>query len=48
MKIIVLGYTPANDDGRLHVQDAIYSREGLCPTLTAQQYKDPKRIMVDD
>ena len=32
----------------IHLEDYVYSEEGLAPTLTARDYKDPRRILINE
>lgn len=47
-KIIVLGILPAvnKQSTYTHLQDYVYSEDGISPTLTARDYKDPRRILI--
>ena len=37
---------PEVGSGHIHLQDYIYDARGVCPTITARDYKDPRRILV--
>lgn len=37
---------PEVGSGKVHLQDYIYGSNGICPTLTARDYKDPRRILI--
>ena len=46
-KIITVGVIqPEKGSGKIHLKDYIYSSFGVSPTLTARDYKDPRRILV--
>lgn len=49
-KIIVVGVMRAanTQSEHIHLEDYVYSEEGLAPTLTARDYKDPRRILVNE
>lgn len=36
---------PKNND-KTHSQNFVYHWGGICPTLCAKDYKDPKRVLV--
>lgn len=37
---------PDVGSGKVHLQDYVYSAGGVAPTLTARDYKDPRKILV--
>ena len=46
-EIITVGLMqPDVGSGRVHLQDYVYDSEGICPTLTARDFKDPRRILI--
>ena len=46
-EIIILGVIqPLVGSGKIHLQDYIYSSLGIAPTLTARDWKDPRKIVV--
>lgn len=38
---------PDVGSGKVHLQDYVYSSGGVSPALTARDYKDPRRILVE-
>lgn len=48
-KIIVVGVLRAanTQSEHIHLEDYIYSEDGISPTLMARDYKDPRRILVN-
>jgi hypothetical protein len=48
-KILVVGVIRAEhtNSEHIHINDLVYSEEGLAPTLTARDYKDPRRILIN-
>lgn len=49
-KIIVAGILRGENSlsDHIHLEDYIYSEEGVSPTLTARDYKDPRRILINE
>ena len=49
-KIIVVGVIRAEhtNSEHIHINDLVYSEEGISPTLTARDYKDPRRILINE
>lgn len=46
-EIITVGLMqPDVGSGKVHLQDYVYDSEGICPTLTARDFKDPRRILI--
>lgn len=39
---------PDDGSGKVHLQDYIYGAGGVSPTLTARDYKDPRRILIKE
>lgn len=38
---------PDIGSGKVHLQDYVYSSGGVSPTLTARDYKDPRKILIE-
>lgn len=49
-EIIMVGVVRLSGKGseHIHLQDYVYSAEGIAPTLTARDYKDGRRILIQD
>lgn len=49
-KIIVVGIMRAvnTQSEHVHLEDYIYSEDGIAPTLTARDFKDPRRILINE
>ena len=49
-KIMVAGVLRAanTQSEHIHLEDYVYSELGLAPTLTARDYKDPRRILINE
>ena len=49
-KIMVIGVLRAanTQSKHIHLEDYVYSELGLAPTLTARDYKDPRRILINE
>lgn len=48
-EIIIMGLLQPDDgSGKVHLQDYIYGAGGVSPTLTARDYKDPRRILIKE
>lgn len=47
-KIIVMGNVPPASNEKVHQRNWIYSSSGICPSLCATDYKDPKRVLIGD
>ena len=46
-EIMIVGIIqPEVGSGKVHLQDYIYSSLGIAPTLTARDWRDPRRILV--
>lgn len=45
-KLIILGMVFPKNNNKVHQRNWIFDIHGICPTLVATDYKDPKRIMV--
>lgn len=43
--ICVGNITPANND-KIHQRNWVYHYNGICPTETSTQFKDPVRVLV--
>ena len=41
----LLGHTEGCSE-HVHLQDYVYSAIGVAPTLTARDYKDPRKILI--
>lgn len=48
-EIVMVGILRLNGGGseHTHLQDMVYSEEGVAPTLTARDHKDPRRILIN-
>ena len=48
-KIMVVGYIRSANTQSEHIrfEDYVYSEEGVAPTLTARDWKDPRRILIN-
>jgi hypothetical protein len=48
-KIITIGYIRAEktNSEHIHLNDYVYSEEGICRTTCARDYKDPIRILIN-
>lgn len=47
--IITVGLLqPDIGSGKIHLQDYVYDSLGVAPTITARDYKDPRRILIYD
>ena len=48
-KIFVVGVIRAEhtNSEHIHINDLVYSEMGIAPTLTARDYKDPRRILIN-
>ena len=49
-KIITVGYIRAarTNSEHIHLNDYVYSEEGICRTTCARDYKDPIRILINE
>jgi len=49
-KIITVGYIRAEktQSEHIHLNDCVYSEEGICRTTCARDYKDPIRILINE
>lgn len=49
-RILVIGILRAvnTESKHIHLEDYVYSELGLAPTLTARDYKDPRRILINE
>lgn len=49
-KIMVVGVLRAanTQSEHIHLEDYIYSEEGIAPTITARDFKDPRRILINE
>ena len=46
-EILVVGVIqPEIGSGKVHLQDYVYYSYGCAPTLTARDWKDPRKILV--
>ena len=47
-KIIIAGIIPplVGKGEHIHIEDYVYDSQGIAPTLTARDYKDPRRVLV--
>lgn len=45
-KCIAVGMIFPENNTKIHQRNWVYHIEGVCPTLCATDYKDPKRILV--
>lgn len=37
---------PDNGSDKTHIQNYVYDSLGIAPTLTARDYKDPRKVLV--
>lgn len=44
--LIVLGNITPKDNEKIHQRNFVYDEEGICPCLTATDFKDPHRVFV--
>ena len=49
-KIITVGYIRAEktNSEHIHLNDYVYSEQGLCRTMCARDYKDPIRVLINE
>lgn len=46
-KIDIVGILSPGLSEHIHLQDYIYNAQGICRTLTARDYKDPIRVLIE-
>lgn len=49
-KIITVGYIRAEktNSEHIHLNDYVYSEEGVCRTTCARDWKDPIRVLINE
>lgn len=49
-KILTVGYIRAEktNSEHIHLNDHVYSEEGICRTTCARDWKDPIRVLINE